>query len=183
MAAENCSIINCIFNRCTRPITGSSSNNLLISNSQIINSVNPSSSILLISTSTNIRIINSTFSYNSPSLGATILFVNCMNVSIQNSTFNHNIGYYGALTFQTISSSVIVDGCTFINNTANSGGAIMDLVTMPMNQFKITNSNFNNNKAHDGKGGALYLNALDVIIDKCDYEDNTALQGKLILFN
>ena len=103
-----------------------------------------------------IKVINSTFinNYCSKVGGATTLH---SDGELINCTFiNNRAGEYGGAIstgFLAEDISVNITNCTFINNSAPMGGAIQ----IKGHNVKVTNSIFEDNKANESEGGAVFI--------------------------
>ena len=79
----------------------------------------------------------------------------------------------GAIWVQDI-NSLKVDGSKFINNSADAAGAInIFSYADPVFEVIITNTEFINNTANDGSGGAIWSNVI-LTIEGSLFENNTA---------
>ncbi len=138
---------------------------------------------------------NSYFENNSGTYGGAIasypiLGATKASLTVENSDFVNNLAYCGAAIYIAADkgeeSYFSIDNCTFIGNNAtgigsygytSAGGAI---VIVDIAEGTIKNSKFYNNTAT--VGGAVDIssnnnanNVIDVEIDNCDFENNTAV--------
>lgn len=118
------------------------------------------------------------------------------NVTLKNSRFTHNYGksyggaiYIGSKFYDRTDypvGSVVIDNCVFSDNYTGHGGAVYAFNTKDLS---ITGSDFANNTANGGKGGALDLatenttkpagellglDFMQTVVTDCSFENNWA---------
>ncbi len=94
-------------------------------------------------------------------------------VILKNIVFANGNGINGSAVNVDSSFTVEIINCTFINNAAaDFGGAIFIAAENPVESSKITDSNFVNNKVHNG--GAVYLHSDKVTIKGSTFSANFA---------
>lgn len=99
-------------------------------------------------------------------------------VEIKNTLFENNSAEFGGAIVQ-LGGSLDVTNTTFTQNTASENGGAIYTSTVKAN---IKQSTFANNMAHetDGKGGAIYLDNENAIIDGCEFTGNAAGYGDAV---
>ncbi|HQO10113.1 MAG TPA: hypothetical protein PLK90_08910 [Clostridiales bacterium] len=140
---------------------------------------------------TTVTIENCSFTNNSGDTNGGAIKIEGGIVSISNTNFNNNYASDGGAIkitgFLTDPVFINIDKCVFESNTADSnGGAVyvfddyMSLNTMELN---ITSSDFFNNVAMTGNGGAVYYmneGHIDAEFSKCRFFSNDASWGSAI---
>ena len=132
-------------------------------------------------TSGDATITNSVISKNSGSWGGGIYATNGATLTVKDSTFEENLATFGAAIYDE-GAILIVDNCIFNDNTCvgtgspgtsnTQAGAI--LVMADGASATITNSKFNRNKATTGGAVSVSQATGDVLIDNCEFTENTA---------
>ena len=139
-----------------------------------------SAAALLIGWATDFNITNCQFTFNSANNnggGAIRLRTGVDSIRIIDSKFINNTAptQAGAVHFSSGAGNqnISVINCDFINNSANSGGAL--LFQCPNGTVK--DSRFNNNKAIDTHGGAIYWDGSYGNVINSNFTNNNATSG------
>ncbi|WP_297979945.1 Ig-like domain repeat protein [uncultured Methanobrevibacter sp.] len=187
-------IVNCTFENITGDYSGGAikidaGSNIVIANNTFINvnATTDGGAIYSTDVSGEQVLENNTFINAHAQNGGAIYFKN-MITSFKNNTFVNNSlfsssGRGGAVYL--LAEGIVIDNSTFINNTgAFQGGAIFS-----SKQISLINSYFESNIANGGtsniKGGVLFVDGGDVIVDNSTFIANSALHsgGALYLNN
>ena len=109
-----------------------------------------------------------------------------VNLTVNNCTFDNLLvnGNGSAIYYNYGSGKISVNNTKFYNLTSNSnGGAIYIKESSDLANLKVTGSKFRDNAAENG--GALYLEASNITIGKCDFISNSAnnAAGAILFFN
>ena len=131
------------------------------------------------------KIYNSYFYQNRAYNGGAIS-TQSSNSVINNVTFVGNKAVYlgGAINVQGSPSNMVVSDCIFDNNYAGGAGGAIRVTSTKASNFKLLNSTFKNNHAYN-YGGAVSVQSANVVINKCDFDNNyvSKVQGGALDLN
>jgi len=166
---------------------GGGGNNSSFENCQFNNNrATAQSAGLFLNTVSDITIDACEFSFNETTRGAFYPLL-CNNVMVTNSSFTENqtvdvVGFGGAI-FAWNNTELVFSGCSFTENTAGNGGVIyLDGRETDMNTSgaEFDNCEFNNNRALDFGGGAMYSWMSTHEISNCSFDGNLSNNGSHI---
>ncbi len=170
-------ISKCLFSNSTNnAIYCSSCRAINISNCDFINNykIGDKGGAIKIIYSNYLNIYNSHFRNNQASNGGGGVYVQANVIAVVNTTWINNTARDGGGGAMEVTGDLHITSCTFMNNKGSSGGAL--LIRRESTNF-ISLTNFSQNIAERGGGGAIALwNAL-LIVQSCHFIQNKAVQG------
>ncbi|MBZ9570003.1 Ig-like domain repeat protein [Methanobrevibacter sp. TMH8] len=132
-----------------------------------------SGQIFVINGNVNVRFINITFINANTTVNGGVIFNNGGTLDIQNSVFSNNTARKGGAIY-SVSGIVNINNCVFDRNKANftTTDTYSGAIHQDSGSFTIKNTNFTNNSAL--RSGAMRIVAGTLIIDNCNFIENTA---------